>query len=158
MTGHPVDLRDHEPMSAVQLADVLRHRDLQFRTRGVQVMLLCALTLRPLPPDVADRIADYAHELCVDDAMIGVARQFAAGSLALAAIDFERNGYTATWRPEDISALHTTTEIESAWNVAVHDAALARHWACLGSLPANLSGGRSGSSIVVLQVAGSAPY
>ena len=140
MTGHPVDLRDHEPMSSAELADVLRNRDLQFRTRGVQVMLLCALTLRPLPPDVADRIADYARELRVDEAMIGVARQFAAGSLGLAAIDFERNGYTATWRPADIAALHASTEIESAWDVAVHDAALAQHWAGLGSLPANTLG------------------
>ena len=140
MTGHQVDLRDHEPMSAGQLAEVLRYRDLQFRTRGVQVMLLCALTLRPLPPEVADRIAEYARELSVDDAMIGVARQFAAGSLGLAAIDFERNGYTATWRPEDVAALHATTDLQSAWDVAVHDVALAQRWADLESLPPDTLG------------------
>ncbi|MGH9133032.1 MAG: hypothetical protein ACRDZZ_03785 [Ilumatobacteraceae bacterium] len=142
MTGHPVDLADYEPISPAALAEVLRRRDLQFRTRGVQVMLLCALTLRPLPPDVADRVAEYAAELCVDEAMIGVAREFAAGSLQLAAIDFERNGYTATWRPADVAVLHATTEIQAAWDVAVRDDALARRWADLGSLPPDTLGRR----------------
>lgn len=59
MTGHPVDLSELEPMSPAELAEVLRRRDLQFRTRGVQLMLLGALVLRPLPPEVADRIAEH---------------------------------------------------------------------------------------------------
>jgi hypothetical protein len=29
------------------------------------------------------------------------------GSLGLALIDFNRNGYTATWNPEEASNLHT---------------------------------------------------
>src|SRR6516162_6722916 len=52
MTGHRVDLRDFEPMTAEQLGEVLRPRNLMFRTRGVQLMLLCALVLRPLPVEV----------------------------------------------------------------------------------------------------------
>jgi hypothetical protein len=91
MTGHAVDLSNFEPMTAHELAAALAARDLQFRTRGVQLMLLAALVLRPLPHEVADRVAEFAHELCVDESMIGVARQFASGSLGLAAIDFERN-------------------------------------------------------------------
>ena len=51
MTGHQVDLRTIEPVSPRDFAELLRHRDLQFRTRGVQVMLLCALVLRPLPEE-----------------------------------------------------------------------------------------------------------
>lgn len=116
-------------------------------------MLLCALTLRPLPPDVADRIADYAHELCVDDAMIGVAHEFAAGSLALAAIDFERNGYTATWRP----ALHTPTRSNRHGTLPCTTPRWRDMEPASGRCPPTVSGGRSGSSIVVLQVAGSAP-
>lgn len=142
MTGHPVDLRAFAPMSAHQLGEALRRRDLQFRTRGVQVMLLCALVLRPLPPEVADRIAEFAVELGVDEGMIGVARQFAAGSLGLAAIDFERNGYTAAWHAEDAAALHTSTELHSAWDLAVSDPDLAARWAALESLPDGTLGRR----------------
>jgi len=140
MTGHAVDLRDYVPMTAAELAEGLRHRDLQFRTRGVQIMLLSALTLRPLPSDVILRIAAFARELVVDDAMIGVAREFAAGSLGLAAIDFERNGYTASWNPDDARTLHTSNELASAWDVSVADPDLTEKWAGLGSLPADTLG------------------
>jgi hypothetical protein len=140
MTGHAVDLTDYNAMSAHEFAVALRRRDLQFRTRGVQIMLLCALTLRPLPREVADRVAEFANELCVDEAMIGIARQFAAGSLGLAAFDFERNGYTSGWHPDDVTELHTTTALNAPWDVAVRDPALAEQWAALASLHANTLG------------------
>jgi hypothetical protein len=142
MTGHAVDLSDLVPMSAHEFALALAPRDLQFRTRGVQIMLVAALVLRPLPPEVAARVADFAQELCVDDSMIGVARRFATGSLGLAAIDFERNGYTSEWRPDDASALHTSTELASAWEASVDDPALAARWAALESLPPESLGRR----------------
>jgi hypothetical protein len=135
MTGHPVDLGDYQPMSAHDLATALRRRDLAFRTRIVQIMLLAALILRPLPREVADEVAEFAHQLGVDEGMIGVARQFASGSLGLAAFDFERNGYTAGWHPDDTRSLHTSTELASAWEASVHDPALAARWAALESLP-----------------------
>jgi hypothetical protein len=140
MTGHPVDLGDYQAMSAHELAVALERRDLQFRTRGVQVMLLAALILRPLPRDVADRIAEFARELCVDDSMINVARQFASGSLGLAAIDFERNGYTAEWHAADAQELHTSTELASAWEASINDPALATRWAALETLPSGTLG------------------
>lgn len=123
-----------------ELGETLRHRDLQFRTRGVQLMLLCALTLRPLPVEVTDRIAAFAQELGVDERMIEVARGFAAGSLGLAAVDFERNGYTGGWHPEDAAALHTSVELTSAWQLAVDDPALAARWTALGELSAGTLG------------------
>jgi hypothetical protein len=135
MTGHAVDLRDLQPMPPRELGEVLRRRDLQFRTRGVQVMLLAGLVLRPLPTEVADRIAEYAVELGVDDAMIGVARQFADGALGLASADFERNGYTATWTAEDVASLHTAVAPHTPWDIAVDDPALAQRWAALEALP-----------------------
>jgi hypothetical protein len=140
MTGHAVDLAELVPMSAHEFALALAPRDLQFRTRGVQIMLLAALVLRPLPPEVAARVAEFAHELCVDESMIGVARRFATGSLGLAAIDFERNGYTADWRSDDAAELHTSTELASAWDASVDDPALAARWAALESLPADSLG------------------
>ena len=142
MTGHSVDLGEFEPMTAHEFALALAPRDLQFRTRGVQVMVLAALILRPLPREVADRIADFARELCVDESMIGVARQFASGSLGLAAIDFERNGYTSEWRADDAHALHTSTELASAWDASVHDPGLAARWAALEILAPDSLGRR----------------
>jgi hypothetical protein len=162
MTGHRVDLAGFEPVTPTELADVLRRRDLQFRTRGVQVMLLCALVLRPLPVEVADRVAAFASELGVDEAMIGVAHQFAHGSLGLAAVDFERNGYTTAWHPADVTALHTSGALASAWDLAVDDPELARRWSALEDLPAGTLGRRvwelyQARGFVVPGLPGSAP-
>jgi len=140
MTGHDVDVSSYEPMSAAELGFVLARRNLAFRTRGVQIMLLCALVLRPLPQSVADRVARYARELMVDDAMVDVARRFADGALGLAAADFERNGYSAAWSPADAAALHTSVGLASPWDVAVNDPALAARWAALGDLAPNSLG------------------
>jgi len=140
MTDHHVDLSHFEPMSVDELAEVLRPRNLAFRTRGVQVALLAALVLRPLPPDVAARVAALAQILGVDEGMVEVAQLFAAGSLGLAAVDFERNGYTADWHHDDRHELHTSTELASAWDLAVHDPPLAERWAALGSLPVGTLG------------------
>jgi hypothetical protein len=135
MTDHPVDLGDLTPVSVTEAGEVLRPRNLAFRTRVVQVALLAGLILRPLPADVTDRIAAYARALGVDEGMVGVARDFARGSLGLAAVDFQRNGYTADWAPADRRELHTSQELSSAWDLAVDDAELAERWAALGTLP-----------------------
>lgn len=135
MTGHPVDLSDVDPMSSDELAEVLRRRNLAFRTRVVQIMLLAALVLRPLPADVVARVRAAAAALGVDDALIDVAQEFAEGSLELAAIDFERNGYTASWSTEDAVALHTTGPLQEAWQAVGHDVELAARWEALADLP-----------------------
>jgi hypothetical protein len=135
MTDHPVSLEAYEPMSAEEYAEVLRRRNLVFRTRGVQIMILCALVLRPLPPEVAARIEAYADALGVEEGMVGVARRFAEGSLGLAAVDFERNGYTADWGHGDRQELHTSAALAQAWDLAVADPELAARWAALEHLP-----------------------
>src|ERR1039458_7208539 len=96
--------------------------------------VLLALVLRPLPESVAKKVADYARELSVDEALLSVARRFATGSLGLAAIDFERNGYTSSWEPSNAVARHTSTEIESAWELVVNDTSLTAQWAALEHL------------------------
>ena len=130
----------YEPMSAAELGAVLARRNLAFRTRGVQIMLLCALVLRPLPTSVAERVARYRAELMVDDAMVAVARRFSDGALGLAAADFERNGYSAAWSPADAAALHTSVRLASPWDVAVNDPDLAARWEALGALAPNSLG------------------
>jgi hypothetical protein len=71
-TEHPVDLSHYEPMRVDELAEVLRPRNLAFSTRGVQVALLAALVLRPLPPDVTGPIGALAQTLGVDEGMLEV--------------------------------------------------------------------------------------
>src|SRR5271166_3176662 len=80
LTGHPVDLTDFEPLSAEDFALALAPRNLVFRTRVLQIALLAALVLRPLPPEVVDRVASYARELSVDEDMLAIAADFAHGS------------------------------------------------------------------------------
>jgi hypothetical protein len=135
MTGHEVDSSHFTPTSAPEFAHALARRDLRFRTRVVQLMLLSALVLRPLPGDVVASIEEFARELGVDEGMIPVAREFAAGTFGLAAVDFQRNGYTAAWAEHDAHELHTSTQILEAWEQSVDDPALATRWCALGELP-----------------------
>lgn len=141
MTGYPAVL-DGEPLGPEGFGTVLARRNLGFRTRIVQTMVLLALLARPIPPALADRVAAYAREACVEEGMLDVARRLADGSLGLAAVDFERNGYTATWHPEDAAVLHTSRQLESAWQESVADPGLARSWAALEDLPDGTLGRR----------------
>ena len=134
MTGHAVPLGGFEPLAPEDLAEVLRLRNLAFRTRIVQIMLLGALVLRPLPGSVVEQVGSCARELNVDESLIGVARRFASGSLGLAAVDFERNGYTSEWQASSAAELHTSKELTTAWDLAVDDHELAGRWSELGGL------------------------
>ncbi len=140
MTGHRVTAADRPPVQATELATALARRDLQFRSRGVQIMLLCALVRHPLPEDVADNVAEFARELGVEDGMVQVAREFAAGSLGLAAHDFIRNGYEGTWQEESSTALHSSRVLHDAWEFSVNDPELAARWAALENLPGDTLG------------------
>jgi hypothetical protein len=131
MTGARIDPDHVEAMGPEEFAVALARRNETFRTRIVQVMLITSLILVPLPEEVADRVARYATELGVDEGMLAVARGYARGSLGLALIDFNRNGYTATWNPEEATNLHTAAALEEAWQEVCDDPALAARWAAL---------------------------
>jgi hypothetical protein len=60
----------------------------------------------------------------------------------LAALDFERNGYTSEWHAHDAAALHTSRELASAWDQTVDDRELADRWASLGDLAPDTLGRR----------------
>jgi len=141
MTGHPAGLNDI-PADPLWFARLLESRTLEFRTRIVQTMVLLALVLRPLPSEVAERIAAFARELCVDEDMLEVAREFAEGSLSLASDDFERNGYIADLEHSDATALHTTARLSSAWEADRDDPALAERWRAMEEFPAGSLGRR----------------
>lgn len=135
LTDHPIDLADYRPVTTDDVAALLARRNLAFRTRIVQLMLLAALVLRPLPPEVAARIERVAADLGVEEGMVEVAQRFAAGSLGLAAIDFDRNGYTSHWAAADRHELHTARGLAQAWDDDVDDPELAARWAALEALP-----------------------
>jgi hypothetical protein len=140
LTGH--DVHPGEPLGPEELAARLADRDRAFRTRILQTMILGALVLRPLPRGVADRVDAHAAELGVDDGMLAVARRFASGQLGLAAVDFERNGYTSNWSPDRADALHTSTELTSAWEQSIADPPLATRWAAFEHLAEGTLGRR----------------
>jgi hypothetical protein len=140
MTGHTVTVTDRRDMTVGQLATTLASRDLQFRARIVQLMLLCALVRHPIPDDVADNVAEFARELGVEEGMVRVAREFAAGSLGLAAHDFVRNGYDGTWNEDASAALHSSRVLREPWEFSVNDPELAARWAGLEALPEDAIG------------------
>ena len=133
MTGFPADL-EPSPITPIEFAEGLAHRNEMFRSRILQVMLLATLILRPLPDEVAERVGDFARELSVDDGMLRVARDYAVGDLGIASVDFERNGYTADWSPASSAVLHTSRELADAWELAIDDAELANRWRRLEDL------------------------
>lgn len=142
MTGHGADTSDRPTIEATDFATGLTNRNEAFRVRILQTMILGALVLRPLPIDVASRIERFAREMSVDDGMLKVAQSFASGQLGLAAVDFDRNGYTSDWSPERASTLHTSDELQDAWQQSVDDPALAARWAALEDLPGDTLGRR----------------
>jgi hypothetical protein len=140
MTGHVVEVGGRAPVTAEQLAAALWRRDASFRTRVVQLMLLCALVRNPIPRDVADTLVEFARALGVEEGMLDVAEDFAAGSIGLAVVDFQRNGYTGAWDPHHAAAVvHASTDL-GAWDFALDDDELARRWSALELLPPDTIG------------------
>jgi hypothetical protein len=135
MTGFVLPARRIPRLGPAEFATALARRDEGFRSRMVQFMLLCALVLNPLPEEIVDRIEMYARELGVSNDMLRVARRFARGSFGLALIDFQRSGYMATWEPSRSAVLHTSGDLDDAWQHCVHDESLAAKWIRLRSLP-----------------------
>ncbi|MDQ1356982.1 MAG: hypothetical protein QOJ52_1514 [Acidimicrobiaceae bacterium] len=142
MTGFSIDPDAIEPIEAEEFATGLAQRNLEFRTRIVQVMLLGELILMPLPDEVSERVERFAGALGVDEGMIDVARDFAKGSMGLALVDFDRNGYTANWDEARCDMLHTTAHLEEAWQMAPSDPELAARWAALEQYPPGSLGRR----------------
>jgi hypothetical protein len=141
MTGFDVAVDGH-PVTARELAEALARRNEAFRVRILQITILCALVVRPLEEETVQRLEVVAAELSVGDGMLTVARDFASESLALAAIDFERNGYTSDWDDGQRSALGATDGAADPWAAATDDPTLAARWAAMEALPPGTLGRR----------------
>jgi hypothetical protein len=141
MTGQRADAGPFSPIEPDELAAGLAMRTEAFRTRILQSMILGALVLRPLPVEVADRVAAFARAMSIDDGMLTVAHDLAAGQFGLAAVDFDRNGYTAGWSPERTVALHAGG-LADAWALSVDEPQLAARWCSLELLGQDTLGRR----------------
>jgi len=142
MTGFAPDLAA-DPVSPEAFAQGLARRNLGFRTRIVQMVILYVLVLQPMPLDVVDRVDRFAREAGVDEGMLSVAHEFATGSLGLATLDFERNGYSSTWNEEDEedeATLHLSSHLTGAWDAVTDDPVLAARWRGLEALPTGTPG------------------
>ena len=135
MTGFVVPVTRVPRIGAHEFATALAPRNLQFRERMIQFMLLCSLVLTPLPNEVVARVEEYASELGVEDPMLRVAERYATGSLGLALVDFERSGYMENWDAATAGELHTSRPLSDAWSQCVSDLALAQRWESLRDLP-----------------------
>ena len=127
VTGCDIDYRALAPLEPDELAAVLRDRDLQYRHRIVHHMVLAEIVLRPLPNEVADRVARYATALGVSDDFVAVAHQYAEGTLGLAAFDLQRSGFENHWGIDRSAPLHTRAPLANPFDDFV-DPELEARW------------------------------
>jgi hypothetical protein len=141
MTGFDVSL-ETPTFGPTELAQALARRNDAFRVRIVQVMLLCALVVRPLSADTVARLEAVAAALAVDEGMLTVARDFASDSLSLAAVDFDRNGYTSEWSAAQRGAAAVSADSADPWALVSDNEALAAKWEAFETLPPGSLGRR----------------
>lgn len=138
LTGVEVDYHDLEPLGREELAAALVGESLDFRQRIVHHMVLGELILKPLPPAVALRVAQYAEALGVKDDFVRVARRYAQGAYGLAWVDLQRNGFLT--HVEEAAGATGTTGTASVprrqpFTPAAADPELAACWHAFASLP-----------------------
>ncbi len=125
LTDVDVDYRSLDPLGADDLAAVLVNRSPEYRQRIVHHMVLAELVLRPLPPEVADRVDAYSHALGIEDDFVRVARHYADGAFGLAWCDLRRSGFTDRWDDDHMEPLHTKARFEDPFDAGVADPELA---------------------------------
>jgi hypothetical protein len=135
LTGHGVDYHHLEPLSPDELAGVLAARDMEYRRRIVHHMVLGELVLRPLPADVAARVARYADALGIDDKFVRVARRYAQGAYGLAWVDLRRSGFVERVKDVDSRQLGGTVHVTDPFVSPGPDPELERHWMAFRDLP-----------------------
>jgi hypothetical protein len=134
LTNIEVDYRQLEPLGPDELAGVLERRDQNYRRRIVHHMVLGELVLRPLPTQVAARVATYARALGVDDRFVRVARRYAQGAFGLAWMDLRRSGFTQHVRG-DPGEPGTSDEAVDPFEAGDLDPRLEEQWVAFCELP-----------------------
>jgi hypothetical protein len=135
MTGFVVDVSELDPLGPEEFAEAMQRRNLAFRQRMVQFMMLIEMLLTPLPSEVTARVEQYAEALGVHDEMLRVTHQISRGALGLALVDFQRSGYFEQMLERPPDHLHVQRALADAWEGCADDVELAARWAALGDLP-----------------------
>lgn len=140
LTDRDVDYHGLEPLGADELVAVLADRDLDYRRRIVQHMVLGELVLRPLPVAVAARVARYAEALGVTDQFVRVARRYAQGAYGLAWIDLQRSGFVEHVQEATDAQSAAARTAQPAFEAASLDPELEARWAAYADFPVGTLG------------------
>jgi hypothetical protein len=140
LTDVRVDFDDLEPLSPDELATVLEDHDVGSRRRIIHRMVLGELILRPLPPEVAQRVAHYAEALGVEDQFVRVARRYAQGAFGLAWVDLHRSGFAEHWESARMDQLRTSVTPPDQLSAGEPDPELAECWRAFEHLPTGTLG------------------
>jgi hypothetical protein len=140
LTGVEIDYRNLEPLGPEELGALLASRDMDYRQRIVHHMVLGELVLRPLPMEVAARVAKYAQALEIDDKFVRVARRYAQGAFGLAWMDLRRSGFTQHLQQGDLANLHSTIDTSDPFVPPDADPELEACWKRFEALPAGSLG------------------
>jgi hypothetical protein len=142
LEGRTIDYRHLAPLGPEELVEVLREHPDWDPHRIVHHMVLGELVLRPLPPDVALRVATYAKALGVDDQFVRVARRYAQGAYGLAWMDLHRSGFTEHMEQMELSALRSSVHFDDPLQRADADPEVAARWAAFEDFPDGTLGRR----------------
>lgn len=129
-----VELDRLDPLTAEELGDAVVDQPEITRRRIVHLMVLAELVLRPIPPEVARRVADYARSMDIDDQFVRIARRYAQGGFGLAWMDLHRSGFAEHWEDARMDQLRTTVRLEHQLAAGVEDAALAEMWSAFADM------------------------
>ena len=134
LTGVELDYCRLEPLGPDELAAVLKGRDEMYRRRIVHHMVLGEFVLRPIPHEVALRVASYARALGIDDKFVRVARRYAQGAVGLAWMDLRRSGFTQHLEQPALADSHQGPATGDPFQPAAVDPRLEEQWSSLGEL------------------------
>jgi hypothetical protein len=133
LTGVEIDYCSLEPLGADALATALAAHDEDYRQRIVHHMVLAELVLRPLPNDVAQRVAKYAEALGINDRFVRVARRYAQGAYGLAWVDLRRSGFVE--HVQDVDRGQTPGDAVDAVEPAEVVPEVVARWEAFAELP-----------------------
>ena len=128
LTGVEVDYHHLDPLGPDELAGVLAKHDLAYRQRIVHHMVLGELVLKPLPTEVAHRVAQYATALGVDDHFVRVARRYAQGAYGMAWMDLRRSGFVDHVKDVDTNLMHSGIQLNDPFLSPGPDPELEARW------------------------------